>query len=158
MRAAQRVLAIPELLALILEFTAADNLPEGIERQNIVILYKCTSVNHLWFCETMRHLWSHLTWEKLKALKQMPIEHRQFYAGFIKVRHPSSKYQTQILDGLLFPHVLSVNIRLWDHLTLFYLPPIQAPALLVLDLNVYKVKMTNGHVLYHGSVEKRFAE
>jgi hypothetical protein len=125
-------------------------------------IYSCARVNHLWFWEAMRYLWSNINWQKLRALKSMPIERRQVYAGFVKALsldgHPSSKYQTQILDGLLFPRVQSVNIRLWDHLTRFYLPPIQAPALRVLDLNVYKVEMTNGHILYDGSVEKRFAE
>ncbi|GLI75865.1 hypothetical protein PoHVEF18_004131 [Penicillium ochrochloron] len=61
MQASQWVLAIPEMLALILQFTAADNLPEAPERQKSVTsdpstrlpssdsrvtLYSCAQVNH----------------------------------------------------------------------------------------------------------------
>jgi hypothetical protein len=174
MQASQRVLAIPELVSQILEFTAADFVSQVPERQRLAIsgptrlassdsrvtLYNCAKVNHRRFWEAMRHLWIHLTWKKLKALEQMRLERRQLYASFVKALsldcHPCSKYQTRILDGLVFSRVLSVNIRFWDHLRRFYIPKIQVPALQVLDLNVYKVEVTDEHVLFDRYVEEGF--
>jgi hypothetical protein len=156
MSAAQRVCAIPELGSIIIEFIASPG--SSGSQANI---YSCARVNRLWFWLAMSHLWSQLNWQKLQSLGRMPMERKRLHASFVKSLsldfHPSSKYQSQMLDRLVFSRVLPVNIRIWDHLSRGYIPQIQAPALQVLDLSVYKIKVDNGHVLSNGDLEERFA-
>jgi hypothetical protein len=121
--AAQRALAIPEIVAEIFTYLIIEPEPVDGEQQAICVqelLCSCSGVNSLWCAETMRHLWQHPTKGKLVSLdERLARVHpacRQFYASFVQSAkivstHPADfPRQTAIMRDLTFPKLNSLAL------------------------------------------------